>query len=199
MNTNSNAASKSRLTQEQIDGAVAFHGHRCPGLTIGLRAAEWALLEFGRAGDEDVVAVVETDMCGVDAIQYLTGCTFGKGNFIFRETGKVAFTFYRRGDGKRGRIVLNPDFATDLNKRQEALRPDQTAELAALKEERIERLMAADLNELFRFSVPENDAPSRARIRRSIRCEVCDENVMESKIVNVGGKKLCVDCAAKLA
>ncbi len=25
------------LTQDQIDKAVAFHGHECPGLWIGLR------------------------------------------------------------------------------------------------------------------------------------------------------------------
>ena len=46
------------------------------------------------------VAVTETDMCAVDAIQALVGCTFGKGNLIFRDRGKVAFTFFRRSDGK---------------------------------------------------------------------------------------------------
>jgi len=34
-----------------------------------------------RAEDEEIVAVVETDACGADAIQVRTGCTFGKGNF----------------------------------------------------------------------------------------------------------------------
>jgi len=79
---------------------VAFHGHWCPGLAVGIRAAEWALREMGRAADEEIVAVVETDMCGVDAIQFLTGCTFGKGNLIHRDWGKNAFSFYRRRDGK---------------------------------------------------------------------------------------------------
>ncbi len=40
-----------------------FHGHRCPGVSIGIRAAEVALREIGpHAPDEEVVAIVETDM-----------------------------------------------------------------------------------------------------------------------------------------
>lgn len=43
--------------------AAEFHGHMCPGLAIGVRAAELALTEIGpHSTDEEVVAVVETDM-----------------------------------------------------------------------------------------------------------------------------------------
>lgn len=43
--------------------AAAFHGHMCPGLAIGVRAAEIALAEIGpHSEDEEVVAIVETDM-----------------------------------------------------------------------------------------------------------------------------------------
>ena len=46
-----------------LEQAQAFHGHVCPGLAIGVRAAEIALREIGpHAQDEEVVAVVETDM-----------------------------------------------------------------------------------------------------------------------------------------
>ncbi len=189
---------KCTLTQEQIDGTIVFHGHHCPGLTIGLRAAEWCLRELGRAGDEDIVVVTETDMCGDDAIQYLTGCTFGKGNFIFRDTGKVAFTFYRRSDNKRGRLVLKPDFAIDLRAKQETLRPEQKNELAQIKQERIDRMMNAELDELFNFSVPDMEIPHRAVIHKSIRCEICGEGVMESRLQMVNGKRVCIDCAKNL-
>ncbi len=69
------------IDQTTVADVTRFHGHMCPGLAMGIRAAEVALTEIGpHAEDEEVVAVVETDMCGVDAIQALTGCTFGKGN-----------------------------------------------------------------------------------------------------------------------
>ncbi len=46
-----------------IDKTIAFHGHSCPGLVIGIRAAELALKRLGGAEGKDLVAVVETDMC----------------------------------------------------------------------------------------------------------------------------------------
>ena len=46
-----------------VEQVVKFHGHMCPGLAIGIRAAELALEEIGpQAKDEEIVAVVETDM-----------------------------------------------------------------------------------------------------------------------------------------
>jgi formylmethanofuran dehydrogenase subunit E len=66
---------------------IRFHGHMCPGLAIGYRAAKIAMERLGswRAEDEELVAIVENDSCSVDAIQWITGCTFGKGNFFFRD------------------------------------------------------------------------------------------------------------------
>ena len=88
---------------------MEFHGHMCPGLALGIQAAQIALSEIGaHAQDEEVVATVETDMCAVDAIQFLTGCTFGKGNLIHRDLGKNAYTFWRRSDGRAIRILGKP-------------------------------------------------------------------------------------------
>ena len=48
---------------EAAERAAAFHGHMCPGLAIGVRAAEVALAQVGpHAQDEEVVSIVETDM-----------------------------------------------------------------------------------------------------------------------------------------
>ena len=92
--------------QKAVEEVVRFHGHQCPGLAIGIQAGRLALREIGsHSPDEEVVAVVETDMCAVDGIQYLTGCTFGKGNLIHRNWGKNAYTFFRRSDGRAVRIA----------------------------------------------------------------------------------------------
>lgn len=87
------------MQAELLNQIQSFHGHLCPGLAIGIQASNIALREIGaHSADEEVIAVVETDMCAVDAVQFLTGCTFGKGNLIFRDYGKNAFTFIRRAD-----------------------------------------------------------------------------------------------------
>ena len=54
---------------------AAFHGHVCGGLTIGYKAALYAmeLLDLTFSSDEQVVCVCENDACGVDAIQVMLG------------------------------------------------------------------------------------------------------------------------------
>ena len=71
------------MDQKQLwEKAVAFHGHECGGLTIGYKAALYAieLLDIQFSDDEQIVCVTENDACGVDAIQAILGCSAGKGN-----------------------------------------------------------------------------------------------------------------------
>ena len=87
---------------------AAFHGHICGGLTIGYKAALYAmeLLELEFSDDELVVCISENDACGVDAIQVILGCSIGKGNLLFHMRGKQAFSTYNRKNGKSVRLVL---------------------------------------------------------------------------------------------
>ena len=68
------------LDSRDFKKCVEFHGHTCPGLAIGFRVAKVAMerLKIRKASDEELVAVVETDACGVDAIQVMTGCPLVK-------------------------------------------------------------------------------------------------------------------------
>lgn len=51
------------IEPQTVDKVAEFHGHMCPGLAIGIRVAELALREIGpHSSDEEVVAIVETDM-----------------------------------------------------------------------------------------------------------------------------------------
>ena len=107
---------KEILSSEDFNKCVEFHGHICPGLAIGFQAARILMERLGvrKAPDEELVAMVETDACGADAIQVMTGCTFGKGNFIFRNHGKHAFSLVDRKRGTGVRVCLRPDiFKTD--------------------------------------------------------------------------------------
>lgn len=192
-----------QLTNQQIEKTVEFHGHWCPGLAIGIRAGEYALSQLGRAADEEVVAVVETDMCGVDAIQVLTGCTFGKGNLLYRDHGKMAFSFFRRKDGKGVRLVFDrqqlgeeeDDFA-QLNGKwlKGELEPVDQARLMNLRDQRTRHIMEAPLEELFMVKEPPFAMPRPARILTSLTCQECGEAIMESRARNLGGRTLCIPC-----
>ena len=195
------------VSPEQVEAAIAFHGHWCPGLAMGIRAAEVALRDFGKAGDEDIVAVVETDMCGVDAIQFLTGCTFGKGNLIYRDHGKNAFTFYRRRDNKSARIIARPGrFADSMpelgqlsaKKEKEGLTDQEKAQWKSLREELSKRIMDAELEDLFETKEPTWKLPRKARILSTLLCEECGEPVMESRTRRLQDRTLCISCFEEL-
>ena len=71
---------------------------------MGVKAAVLAVRELGvrSTGMEEVVAIVETNNCFSDGIQFITGCSFGSNALIYRDFGKTAFTLARRsGDGVR--------------------------------------------------------------------------------------------------
>ena len=180
------------LTQKQIDGVVAFHGHHCPGLAFGMRVGEWALREFGYAADEEIVAVVETDMCAVDAVQYLVGCTFGKGNLIFLDYGKNAYTFFRRRDGKSARLITCGELLTDLRHQKKLLSDDDTEGHETIRWQMIDRIMTAEFETIFSIGSAQIPLPDKARIHQSIRCDQCGELVMATRLCNV--QNLCIPC-----
>ncbi|MFW6115098.1 MAG: FmdE family protein [Thermodesulfobacteriota bacterium] len=195
--------SKSSITQEIIQQTISFHGHWCPGLAIGIRAAEWALQEIGKATDEEIVAVVETDMCAVDAVQYLTCCTLGKGNLIHKDYGKNAFTFYRRRDGKAARLVARPAIYGDtgptlarLNTKMldQGLSEDEGKLWQKTRAAISKQIMEADLMDLFEIKRPVDPVPKMARILAPMVCESCGETVMETRTRHFGGQLLCIPC-----
>lgn len=168
------------LDKQTIDSTITFHGHSCPGLAIGIRAAELARERLAIHTTANTICVTETDMCGVDAIQFLTGCSFGKGNLVHRDWGKSAFTFFNRDTG-RGFRALFRDGGKGMD-----------------REARIGYLMDADLSSL--FEVEEIDAPPvrPARILQSIACDHCGEMTMESRIRLFAGEHLCMPCFQKV-
>ena len=191
------------IDEATLQRIVDFHGHMCPGLAIGVQAARIALREIGpHAKDEEVVAVVETDMCGVDAIQFLTGCTFGKGNLIHRDWGKNAYTFHRRSDGKAIRIVgrqgarpRNPEHQELFAKvRARLATPDEQARFRELHEAESYRVLALDPDELFDVQAVSDPPPRRARIHTSVVCSRCGEGTMETRIRRVDGQELSPPC-----
>ncbi|MEW9121742.1 MAG: FmdE family protein [Thermotaleaceae bacterium] len=158
--------------------SVGFHGHECPGLAIGFRASEAAVEKLGIsfAEDEELVCVTENDACGVDAIQALLGCSFGKGNLIYRGTGKQAFSFFNRTTGKNLRVVLKP-FQGNMERK-----------------ERQEYLLTAPLEEIFEFKEPKFTLPEKARLFTTVVCETCGEGAPEHKMRLMEGKQVCLDC-----
>lgn len=196
-----------QLSGKSIEKAIEFHGHSCPGLAIGIRAAEYALKEFPGAEPADLVCITETDMCGVDGIQFLTGCTFGKGNLIHRDFGKAAFSFYDRRSKKAFRILLQPDTkpADDSGlgglmkkKRESGLTAEEEHRAAQLRDAVRQEIMNRPLEQMFAKNEIEYTPPRSARILPSLSCDDCGEKTMESRTRRFLGSTLCIPCFEKV-
>ncbi|MGA7075395.1 MAG: FmdE family protein [Halobacteriota archaeon] len=195
--------------QTSFPDVTKFHEHVCPGTVIGYRAAKIATREFSseKSVDEELVAIVENDSCSVDAIQVVTGCTFGKGNLIFKDHGKHVYTFINRKTGDALRISLKS--SVDLEHMDPAwnqLRTKVTAGSATPEEEQdfrkradriAEKLMnmsEADLFDVTRIEIA--DVPRKARIFRSVTCQKCGELVSEHRVRLENGETVCIPCSA---
>lgn len=183
--------------------AVEFHGHSCPGLAIGYRVAEIAMnrLRETRSADEELVAVVENDACGVDAVMLLTGCTLGKGNLIYRDLGKQVYTFGSRGGGRALRIAVKstgrPDpEAAELRQKVSGgtASSAEQARFQVLQGRRIEEILHMPEDDFCQVREVEFSLPSKARIFPSVDCSRCGEKVMEPRARLRDGKVVCLDC-----
>jgi formylmethanofuran dehydrogenase subunit E len=186
---------------DDLRDAIQFHGHLCPGLALGYRVAKAALRELGaeRPHDEELVAIVENDSCAADAVQFVTGCTFGKGNFLFRDYGKHVYTFYNRRTGKGIRVAEDfRGFENDQQyaelKRRQASGEDVSNEMQRFKMEKAAAILRADEREFLKIGPVAAPPPSEAKIRASVRCSVCGERFMESRGRVKDGKIVCIPC-----
>ena len=193
------------LQSEMFQKCLDFHGHLCPGLSLGYQAAATGMdwLSARRAEDEEIVAIVETDACCVDAIQVMTGCTFGKGNFIYHDYGKVAFTFVSRESGKGVRIARRPGESPPLPGRHgeliEKIRSgtadeSERLEFRALHEAKSRDILDQSPDALFSIAEVQIPMPPKARIEPSIACDRCGEPTMASKLEAVREESLCRGC-----
>jgi len=185
--------STTMIDAETTRRIVEFHGHMCPGLAMRIRAAGVALAEIGpHSADEEVVAIVETDMCGVDAVQFLTGCTFGKGNLIHLDYGKNAYTFVRRADGRAIRISGRPG-GWEPPRSAEPSGGDREGSTSSMQA-RAEAILAAPLEELYEVRPVDAVVPPTARVFASLDCGSCREATMETRIRLLDGRQLCPPC-----
>ena len=195
---------QSIMENEDFQRCVRFHGHICPGLSLGYRAAKTAMsvLAENRAEDEEIVALVETNACFADAVQVLTGCTFGKGNFIYEDYGKLAMTLFSRTSGRGVRVSIRSSAAGLGDEHSALLKKIALNEANDRERERFNQLHLAraknllEMNSTCLFKIEETDrqVPPEARIAPSQPCDQCLEPTMATKLVHFSGRLLCRAC-----
>jgi formylmethanofuran dehydrogenase subunit E len=192
------------LWSEDFRKCIHFHGHICPGVTIGFQAARVLMERLGvqKSPDEELVAIVENDSCSADAIQVMTGCTFGKGNFIFENYGKQAFSLIDRKRERAIRVCLIPDaLESDPERlslfekvRAEKASPEERERYQQLQQGKIRNILDATAESLFKIEEISPDIPPKAMIMESGICDFCGESTKIDLLRKMDGKKACIPC-----
>lgn len=164
---------------EYYQQAGNFHGHWCPGLAIGVRAAFEAGQALGtRMADRHnhIQCLAESSACWLDGIQYVLGSTLGNGALKLEDLGKSAFNFYNPESGESMRYYL-----LDLP------REKPRAEL-------IEYILTAPLESIFRQTPVSCPFPERTAKAAELICPICGEKFRENKARYRDGIALCPHC-----
>ena len=187
-----------------------LHGHFCPFSAIGVKASVRAVKELGisSTGMEEVIAIVETNSCFSDGVQFVTGCSFGNNALIYRDYGKTAFTLAKR-NGEALRVSVKADsrfleerepqtfelFQKVVVKRQgteaDRRRLDELWRQASFK------MLDIPDDELFEVNRVTVDVPAYSRIFASVKCSLCGESVMEPRSRIRDGKPVCIPCSGQ--
>ncbi|MCD6290567.1 MAG: TraR/DksA C4-type zinc finger protein, partial [Anaerolineae bacterium] len=192
--------------------AGELHGHYCPYLSLGVRASYIALRELGlprSTGMERILAIVETNSCFSDGVQFVTGCSFGNNGLIYHDVGKTAVTVTRR-DGNGIRVIVRPEWQDGFSDRypeanelfqkivvrHEEATPDEQERLARLWADVSQAILSEPEESVFQVSPRRVDLPPLSRIYASVRCAICGENVMETRARLKDGQPVCLDCIA---
>jgi len=203
-------AIKARDLPRLLAKAAELHGHFCPFLALGVKAAVQAVNELGvsSTGMEEVIAIVETNNCFSDGVQFVTGCSFGNNALIYRDYGKTAFTLAKR-NGEAVRVSVK-DIGRLLEEREpEAQRLFQKVVIERKGTNEDQRRLRENWrrigfkmldipdNELFDVTRVAIQVPAYSRIFASVKCSICGENVMERRARVQNGQPVCIPCSGQ--
>jgi len=200
-------------TAQVLEMAGMLHGHYCVGLALGVKAVEVGFTRLGisdNTGMEEIMAVVECNNCFVDGIQFASGCSLGNNALVYKDLGKTAVTFYRRGSDEAVRLCVK-SFEIKTGSKEEQKEAQELFDKAVKRREKLsvvesKRLKVLSIQRSFAvirqpdedvFTISECDVPglSFAPIFDSQECCVCAEKVMETKAGFRNGKPICRTCS----
>jgi len=195
------------MDRSLLELGLAFHGHKCPAMPLGIRTGLAAMKALGveRAGNKELYCICETGsahatMCFVDGVQVATGCTLGKANIEKLGYEKNAITLIEAKTKRAVRVVLKPEFqkkglASEFVKlRSQGVEPkDISPETVDPVIERIWSL--PDDHMLVIGKVGQVEWKPKRGTFEWAQCAACGEVTFAHGLRVVEGKHLCIPCS----
>ena len=179
---------------ELLKEAAKFHGGFCAGQVIGVRMAMLGCTLIGmnepRKHRKKMMVFVEIDRCACDAIQVVTGCSFGNRTLKWIDYGIMAATFVNLVTKKAVRIETTEKSRNLAKKYAPFIKDKYQQQLEAYKIMPLEELFKV---EEVRVDIPIEDMPGPSVGRAS--CELCGAYVKDRREIYQNKKVLCRGCA----
>lgn len=193
--------------RQVLEKALEFHGHRCWASVAGVRVGLAALEKLGvkRSGGSQLYGIVEIGeehggMCFGDGVQYVTGCTFGKGNIRKEPLGKLGFTLIDKGSDKAVRVVFTSKLQKQIaesnfmQQRAAGVSPDEIPLEDQM--ELVDLVWNAPAEEVLKigevFDYPFNWLPEVMGFKP---CDRCGELTALAYLRVVGTQHVCIPCS----
>lgn len=183
------------LMAQLLEQSATRHTTLCPRQVLGVRMGILASQVLGLNipdASKRLITLVETDGCAADGVSAATGCTVGNRRMRIIDYGKVAATFVDTKCHQAIRIVprhgirevaqkLVPDAKSRWHAQLEAYQKMSNTDLLTVKR--------------VRLSISLEKLLSKPGIR--VKCEACDEEVLNEREVVLEGAILCRACAGQ--
>jgi len=192
-----------------FDLGLAFHGHKCPAMPLGLRAAVAAMNVLGveRSQDKELHVISETGKghaagCFLDGIMAATGCTYGKSNIEKLYYNKMAFTLVAVAAKKAVRVSLKPAFFAKMlhspfvEQRKKGVLPQDIP--ASIANPLVEKVMTMPEEMFLKIGpVTEFELERKPGVFAAEPCARCGEMVFVDKLVESPAGRICLGCRAQ--
>jgi formylmethanofuran dehydrogenase subunit E len=195
-----------------LERAAEIHGHYCSYLALGVKASYVAFKRLGitkSTGMEEIMVIAECNNCFVDGIQVVSGCTLGNNALVYKDLGKTAATFIKRKENKGIRLVVkysgeemksDPEAKEAMELFDRAVK--KRAKLTLEEKQRMKELWTAmsfrvlkkPKDEIFEIKRVKPEKLEHAPVFESVKCSICGENVMETRIRMKENKPVCISC-----
>lgn len=205
-----NTSSSFSLLPIELANVAHYHGHVCPELAVGYRAAILAREEMGfeRKNSAKQFVLAENMSSGIEAVQLITGCTIGNQNFFAYDLGKQVYYFGIAGDDYLPVDVMrlsliNEAIILDTDSNIDLLIAEGRAEQYELEEyndaiaNAVHTILDLSDEELFKKTTVSLYPPRFLGRTNYSKCSICDEIVDLKKSVPGSKGLYCQACAKK--
>ncbi|MFX1451378.1 MAG: FmdE family protein [Promethearchaeota archaeon] len=191
---------------EMLEFARYFHdGVISAPYALGIKLTLAALDKLGIKNPriKDLFVISETRHCFMDGIQVVSKATYGCGDLIIKNYGKLALTMLDKKTGNAVRVTVTPNFQkkmTDIsNKIRELFKLNDRKKILEITENFGEEIMDMKMQDICivkNVRITDNSLIENASIKhKEFLCENCGESILDYAVKVIAGKSLCPICA----